>query len=97
MHQLNELDASFLFLESESTPMHIGGIYTFDAGERQDRVTFDEFRLYLQKRLHLANFFRQKLMTLPLNLDRPHWVDDPDFDIDQHLEAVDLQGAATPT
>lgn len=94
MHQLNELDASFLFLESESTPMHIGGVYTFDAGQNEQGVTFEDFRLYLQKRLHLANFFRQKLMTLPLNLDRPYWVDDPEFNIDQHLEAVDLEGGS---
>ena len=94
MHQLNELDASFLFLESEATPMHIGGVYTFDPGEDDNAVTFDDFRVYLQKRLHLANFFRQKLMTLPMNLDRPYWVDDPDFDINQHLEAVDLEGGS---
>lgn len=92
MHQLNELDASFLFLESETTPMHIGGVYSFDASELEDRITFEDFRVYLQKRLHLAGFFRQKLMRFPLNLDRPWWVDDPDFDIDQHLEAVNLNG-----
>ena len=94
MHQLNELDASFLFLESETTPMHIGGVYTFDAGEHEESVTFEDFRLYLQKRLHLAGFFRQKLMTLPLNLDRPYWIDDPEFDIDQHLESVTLDNGS---
>ena len=35
MRQLSELDASFLYLESETTPMHIGGIYLFDASERE--------------------------------------------------------------
>lgn len=35
MRQLSELDASFLYLESETTPMHIGGIYLFDASERK--------------------------------------------------------------
>ena len=34
MRQLSELDASFLYLESETAPMHIGGIYLFDARER---------------------------------------------------------------
>lgn len=92
MHQLNELDASFLFLESETTPMHIGGVYIFDASEREKALTFDDFRDYLNHRLHLAGFFRQKLMTLPFNLDRPYWIDDPDFDINRHLESVDLQG-----
>ena len=33
MRQLSELDASFLYLESETTPMHIGGVYLFDASE----------------------------------------------------------------
>ncbi|XOZ33446.1 wax ester/triacylglycerol synthase family O-acyltransferase [Halomonadaceae bacterium KBTZ08] len=93
MHQLNELDASFLFLESETTPMHIGGLHIFDASERETALTFDDFRDYLNHRLHLADFFRQKLMQLPLNLDRPYWIDDPDFDIDRHLESVNLEGA----
>lgn len=92
MHQLNELDASFLFLESETTPMHVGGLYIFDAAEREQALTFDDFRDYLNHRLHLAGFFRQKLMHLPFNLDRPYWIDDPDFDINRHLESVDLQG-----
>ena len=92
MHQLNELDASFLFLESETTPMHIGGLYVFDAAEREKALTFDDFRDYLSQRLHLAAFFRQKLMHLPLNLDRPYWIDDPDFDINRHLESVNLAG-----
>lgn len=35
MRQLSELDASFLYLESETTPMHIGGIYLFDASEQK--------------------------------------------------------------
>lgn len=91
MHQLNELDASFLFLESDTTPMHIGGLYIFDAAECGHPVDFNGFRAYLEKRLHLAEFFRQKLMTLPLNLDRPYWVDDPDFNINRHLESVDLK------
>lgn len=40
MRQLSELDASFLYLESETAPMHIGGIYLFDARERDKPLAF---------------------------------------------------------
>jgi diacylglycerol O-acyltransferase len=32
--------------------------------------------------------FRRRLMTVPLGLDHPRWVDDPGFDLDNHLHRV---------
>ena len=29
-------------------------------------------------------------MTVPLNLDRPYWVEDPDFDINMHMHRTAL-------
>lgn len=40
MRQLSELDASFLYLESETTPMHIGGVYLFDASGLSSPLAF---------------------------------------------------------
>ena len=34
--------------------------------------------------------FRRRLMPVPLGLDHPRWVDDPDFDLDNHLHRVAL-------
>ena len=34
--------------------------------------------------------FRRRLMAVPFGLDHPRWVDDPDFDLDNHLHRVAL-------
>lgn len=85
MRQLSELDASFLYLESETTPMHIGGLYLFDGSATEEPLDFAAFRHFLEKRLHLAHFFRQRIMHVPLRLDRPYWVDDGEFSLENHL------------
>lgn len=90
MRQLSELDASFLYLESEIAPMHIGGVYLFDASERQEPLAFGTFVAYLRSRLHVVPVFRQRLKEIPLRLGRPYWIDDTEFSIERHLAYVNL-------
>ncbi len=90
MRQLSELDASFLYLESETAPMHIGGVYLFDASNRSEPLPFSTFVAYLRSRLHVVPVFRQRLKEIPLRLGRPYWIDDPDFSIERHLAYVNL-------
>jgi len=90
MRQLSELDASFLYLESETAPMHIGGIYLFDARECEKPLAFSTFVAYLRSRLHVVPLFRQRLKEIPLRLGRPYWIDDLDFSIERHLAYVNL-------
>jgi len=90
MRQLSELDASFLYLESETAPMHIGGVYLFDASNRNEPLPFSTFVAYLRSRLHVVPVFRQRLKEIPLRLGRPYWIDDPDFSIERHLTYVNL-------
>jgi WS/DGAT/MGAT family acyltransferase len=80
MEELSGLDASFLFLESDKTPMHIGGIALIEG-----TIRFEDFRQYIQQRLPLVDRLTQKLLSAQLGLDRPHWVQDPDFDLNMHL------------
>lgn len=90
MRQLSELDASFLYLESENAPMHIGSIYLFDASERETPLAFSTFVAYLRSRLHVVPVFRQRLKEIPLRLGRPYWIDDSNFSIERHLAYVSL-------
>jgi len=85
MERLTGLDASFLALETPSSHMHVAslGIYdptTVDGGISIDRVT----EIY-SKRLHLAPPFRRRLAEVPLGLHHPLWIEDPDFDISNHV------------
>jgi diacylglycerol O-acyltransferase / wax synthase len=81
--RLSALDASFLYLESPTTPMHVGAVSIF----RRPRAGFDYDRLVdlIEQRIALVPRYRQKVRHVPGNLARPVWIDDPDFDIAYHV------------
>ena len=85
MQQLSGLDAIFLYLESPQAPMHVGGVYLFAASSRAKRFDFPAFRTHMAAHLAVSRTFRQRLIWIPLNLDHPYWIQDPDFDLDAHL------------
>lgn len=81
--RLSALDASFLYLEQPTTPMHVGGVAIF----RRPRTGFDHDRLVdlIERRLALVPRCRQKIKNVPGRLARPVWVDDAEFDIGYHV------------
>lgn len=60
--------------------MHISSINVLE-GE----LSFEEVFKHFNDRLHLLPAYRRKLAQVPLNLAHPEWVDDPDFDLANHL------------
>ncbi|MFK7970811.1 MAG: wax ester/triacylglycerol synthase family O-acyltransferase [Bacteroidia bacterium] len=88
MKQLSGLDASFLYLESANTPMHLGGVYLFAPNEPDEPFSYQSFREYVAQRLHLTPVFRRRLVEQPLNIGYPWWVEDQDFALDYHLNYV---------
>jgi WS/DGAT/MGAT family acyltransferase len=85
MEELSGLDASFLYLETSKVPMHIGGVSILEGS-----LKFEDFRQYVSDRVHTVDKLTQKLVTVPFSLDRPYWVEDPDFDINMHLHRTAL-------
>ena len=81
--RLSALDASFLYLEQSTTPMHVGAVSVF----RRPRSGFDYDGLVelIEQRIALVPRYRQKVRSVPGNLARPVWVDDPDFDVAYHV------------
>ena len=81
--RLSALDASFLYLEQPTTPMHVGSVAVF----RRPRTGFDFDRLVelIEQRLALVPRYRQKIKPVPGRLARPVWTDDADFDISYHV------------
>ncbi len=81
--RLSALDASFLYLEQATTPMHVGAVSIF----RRPRAGFDYDGLVdlIEQRMALVPRYRQKVRHVPANLARPVWVDDPDFDVAYHV------------
>ncbi len=91
--RLSPLDASFLYMEDRTTPMHVGGVAIFDLPKRG----FDYARLVrlISERLVLVPRYRQKVRWVPGHLANPVWIDDPDFDITYHVRQSALPKPGT--
>ena len=90
MERLSGLDASFLYIESPTQPLHVCSILELDTSSRPDGYTFDRLRDDLATRIAAIPEFRAKLADSQLNLDYPVWVDDDGFDLDRHLLRIEL-------
>jgi WS/DGAT/MGAT family acyltransferase len=85
MQRLGGLDSAFLYFETPTMHMHVGGLMLVDPSAAKKPYSFEDYRAYIEARLPRVPSFRRKLATVPLNLGRPSWVEDPDFDLDFHL------------
>jgi WS/DGAT/MGAT family acyltransferase len=87
--QLTGLDAFFLYMESSTTFGHVGALSVYERPS-------PEFDPYTAVRAKVASVIgdleplRRRVVEVPLQLDHPYWIEDPDFDLDAHLHRVDL-------
>ncbi|HYC64108.1 MAG TPA: wax ester/triacylglycerol synthase family O-acyltransferase [Reyranellaceae bacterium] len=88
--QLSGIDASFLYLETPETPMHVAGYTLFELPKRFEGSFYQHFRKFFESRLHTIPIFSKKLAPALLDLDHPGWVEDPDIDLDYHLRETTL-------
>ena len=90
MERLSGLDASFLYIESPSQPLHVCSILELDTSTVPGGYTFEHLRDELASRIAAIPEFRAKLADSQLNLDYPVWVEDEEFDLDRHLLRIGL-------
>ena len=91
MRRLTGLDATFLYLETATSPMHVAGTYIFDPSQSPDGFDFDRFKELIGNRLHKLPPFRWRLVEVPFGLHHPIWVEDPDFDLGYHVRRVSVR------
>lgn len=96
MTQLSELDAAFLYLENERTPLHVGGAFVFKKSTIHSSFSFKRLRELIEHKLDNEHFFRKRVVESSLSLDLPIWEDDSRFDIDNHMSHVRLAGSPSP-
>jgi diacylglycerol O-acyltransferase len=90
VERLSGLDASFLYLETPTLHMHVVMTAVFDPSTMSGGYSFPELRRRIAERIPLAPVFQRRLVEVPLRLGHPIWVDDPEFDIDNHLRRAAL-------
>jgi len=90
---LGGLDALFLHLETEATPMHVGALHLLDP-PAQGGDLFAAIERHVASRLSASPVFTRRLRTLPLSIANPVWVEGS-VDLAHHLKRVRLPRPGT--
>ena len=88
VNRLAPIDAAFLYMETPSSHMHVTGVIILDPSTMRGGYSFDAVREMLASRIHLLPPYRRRLLTVPFHLNDPVWIEDPDFDIANHVHQV---------
>lgn len=99
MKSLTGLDATFLYLETPEMPMHVGSLNLCELPAGFRGSFHKAVKAHISRRMHLAPVFSRKLMSMPLELGHPLWVEADAVDIDFHIRRADAPqaGAARAT
>lgn len=95
MHRLSGLDAMFLYLETQNTPMHVAGLSICEPPSGYEGHPYEEFRAQVVSRLHEVPSFTRRLEPTPLRLDHPVWVTAESIDLDYHIRRAALPRPGT--
>lgn len=83
--RLSFQDAAFANFERSSFPMNVGS-----AGIYEGEIPFGRFLAHVDRRIQLVPRYWQRLVDVPGGLDYAAWIDDPHFDVRNHIEMATL-------
>jgi diacylglycerol O-acyltransferase len=92
MQRLTGLDASFLYLETPNSPMHVASVIVVDPSTAPGGFSLARALSMYDERLHLAPPFRRRLVEVPFQLHHPVWIEDPAFDLNWHVRHIAVPG-----
>jgi hypothetical protein len=96
MRQLTSLDVQFLAAEDGRTHGHVSAVAILDPSTTATgELTLADITGVFSERLHLLPPLRWRLVEVPLGLDYPCWLDDPDFDLEFHIRELHLPPPGT--
>jgi len=90
MDRLGLLDSEFLNIEDGTAHLHIAGISVFE-GPTPPAGGVERL---IGSKLDRIPRYRQRVRSVPLELGRPVWVDDPHFDLSYHVRRTALPSPA---
>ena len=94
MKQLTGLDASFLYMETDTTFAHVSTVYVYETPAKN----FDPaaaVRAKYESLIGELEPLRRRLVEVPFGMDHPYWISDPNFDLDYHVRALSLAAPGT--
>lgn len=90
MKQLSGLDATFLYMETDETPMHVAGLTIYELPKGFKGSFHKHFTKFFKTRVHTVPIFGMKLAKTMFELDHPGWVDAGELDFDYHIQSAKL-------
>jgi diacylglycerol O-acyltransferase / wax synthase len=87
--RLTAADSVFLYWENPKQPMHVAECMVYDGS-----FTAADLIAMIERRIHLLPRYRQKVVTPPLGIAHPFWVDDAAFDVANHVSEMSLPAPA---
>jgi diacylglycerol O-acyltransferase / wax synthase len=88
LKHLSGLDATFLYLETPETPMHVGSLHLYELPEGFKGSFHAQVLRHMAKRIHLSSIFTSRLAFMPFDLGHPIWVHDDQFDLARHVRKI---------
>jgi diacylglycerol O-acyltransferase / wax synthase len=92
VERMSTLDAGFYFVEHHNVPMHIGSLAVFDG----PAPAYDDLFALFEAKVPRLPRYRQVVRTLPMQLFRPFWSDDQQFELDYHLRHTAVPSPGKP-
>jgi diacylglycerol O-acyltransferase len=96
MKRVSGVDAAFLYGETPAWHMHVSAVMIADPSTAPGGFSVERLTSQTEARLHLAPQFRWRLVEVPFGLDRPVFVEDPDFDIERHIRRIGVPPPGGP-
>ncbi len=93
LKQLSKEDVLFVAGETETVYQHIAGLVILDISSIED-FTFESFQQRIIERISRVPNFRWKLQQVPMNADLPYWVEDENFNYNNHFKRIALPSPA---
>jgi diacylglycerol O-acyltransferase len=93
--QLTGLDGSFLYMETPTTFGHVNGLAIYE----RPSPDFDPFAAVYRRFESMVGVLepmRRRIVEVPMQLDHPYWIDDPNFDLDFHIRHMSLAPPGRP-
>jgi diacylglycerol O-acyltransferase / wax synthase len=88
MKRMSGLDASFLYLETATMPMHVGLVCILDPTSGKEPYDYRRVQALIETEARAQEALRKRLVEVPLGLSHPLWFDDPNFDVIYHVRRV---------
>jgi WS/DGAT/MGAT family acyltransferase len=85
MKPMEGIDAKFLYSETPTAHMHTIKVAVSDVSQLPKGFSIDVFVDVLARHLGRLPQFRRRAVPVPLSLGHPVWIEDPDFDLRNHV------------